>query len=148
MIFNVYKIIESVNNFYYYFISHIEDLDLNLDIAESYADAFPDIPINTYFNVVTGWDCADIKKCDDISPIQVLNRSFPHDPKNMNVSEEYKKFTEQALEQLSQKKGRGKKKEKDPNEAPKPAKKPAKPRGKSSGTVKIEVAENKKLILD
>ena len=34
MNFQTYKIFEIVNGFFYYVVSHIDDLDLNLTIAE------------------------------------------------------------------------------------------------------------------
>ena len=147
MNFSTYKLLEKINGYYYYFISHIDHLDLNFNIAESYADAMPDEPINQYFNIITGWsEDVDIEKCDNISPMQVLNKSFPtHHTKNMNISDEYKKLTEQAIEQLKQKKSRTKK-PKDPNEE-KPAKKTAKPRAKKSiDTNKVIIDTNKQQV--
>ena len=141
MNFYTFKLFEKVNGYYFYFISHIDHTDLNFNICESYADAFPDVPINQYFNIITDWsEDADIEKCDNISPIQVINKQFPtNDPKNMNMSDEYKKILAEELEKLQQKKSRSKKNkdQKDPNE-PKPKPKP-KPKGKKESTkVNIE----------
>ena len=102
MNFYSYKIFEKVNGYYFYFISHIDHTDLNFNICESYADAFPDVPINQYFNIITDWsEDADIEKCDNISPIQVINKQFPtNDVKNMNVSNDFEKVLNEALEAL------------------------------------------------
>ena len=140
--FYTYKIFEKVNGYYYYFISHIDYLDLNFNTCESYADAMPDVPINQYFNIITGWsEDADIEKCDNISPIQVINKQFPtNDSKNMNISDEYKKILSDEFETLQQKKSRSKKTKdpKDPNDA-KPKAKAAKPKVKQESTkVNIE----------
>ena len=125
MNFSVYKIIEKINGYYYYFISHIDHLDLNFNVAESWADAMPDIPINNYFNTVMGWsDDVDIEKCDDISPIQVINKQFPtNDVKNMNISNDFEKVLNEALEALKNKKKRTAK--------PKADKPEPKPKGKA-----------------
>ena len=125
MNFSVYKIIEKINGYYYYFISHIDHLDLNFNVAESWADAMPDIPINNYFNTVMGWsDDVDIEKCDDISPIQVINKQFPtNDVKNMNISNDFEKILNEALEALKNKKKRTAK--------PKADKPEPKPKGKA-----------------
>ena len=54
---------------------------LNLDYKD--IKLMPDESINQYFNIITGWyEDVDIEKCDNVSPIQVLNKSFPtHDIK-------------------------------------------------------------------
>lgn len=143
MNFQVFKIFEKVNNYYYYIISHIANEDLNLDIAESWASEEQENPINTYLSVI-GFDNVDIQKCSDISPIQVINRSFPSDTKNMNVSDEFKTVLQEALKKLQEAKKPRAKKAKDPNEAPKPKKEP-KPRAKKSTTTgKVQIDMNSK----
>ena len=126
MNYSVYKIFEKIIGYHYYFISHIDPLDLNFNVAESWADAMPDIPINNYFNTVLGWsDDVDIEKCDNISPIQVINKQFPtNDVKNMNISNDFEKVPNEALEVLKNKKKRTAK--------PKADKPEPKPKGKAS----------------
>ena len=138
MNFSVYKIIEKINGYYYYFISHIDHLDLNFNVAESWADAMPDVPINNYFNTVMGWsDDVDIEKCDDISPIQVINKQFPtNDVKNMNISNDFEKVLNEALEALKNKKKRTAKPKADKPE-PKPKEKAGKKQA-SKNNVTIE----------
>ena len=48
MNFYVLKISENINNFYYYYISHIEEIEFNIQVVESCAADFSDIPINQY----------------------------------------------------------------------------------------------------
>ena len=44
----VYKIFETVNNFYYYVISHIDDTDIVLEHKEHYCALRPEVLINKY----------------------------------------------------------------------------------------------------
>lgn len=60
--------------------------------------------------------------------MQVINKRFPSDPKNMNISDDFKRILDEAIAKLKEKKPRAKKVN-DPNEPPK-AKKEAKPRAK------------------
>ena len=49
-------------------------------------------------------DDVDIEKCDNISPIQVINKQFPtNDVKNMNVRNDFEKVLNEALEALKNK---------------------------------------------
>ena len=140
MNFYTFKINDQKNGYHYYIISHINDLDLNLDIAESYASAFSELPINSYFNICVGWDDVDVEKCDNISPIQVINKALPADAKNMNISDEYKKVLGEAIEQLKNNKKPRAKKVKDPNEIKEPkAKKEPKARGKKAVNTKVNI---------
>ena len=139
MNFNTFKIQDKVNGFYFYIVSHIDDPEFNLDVCESYASEDPQNPINQYLTLCVGWDSIESTK-SDVQPITVLNKSYPQDPKNMAVSEEYKKFTEEALQQLSMKKPRGgKKKQTEEGASPAniPEKKPAKPKGKKTTIVGV-----------
>ena len=109
MNFQTYKIIDTVNGYFFYDVSSIHDEDFMLKVAESYAAEFPDEAINQYFNNCVGWDDVDIEK-SDLDPIDVIQNKFPStDPLNMNVSDAYKKLTEEALAKLSAKKSRVKK---------------------------------------
>ena len=62
MNFQTYKIFEIVNGFFYYVVSHIDDLDLNLTIAENWGATDELNPINQYYNFVPGWDAVQIVK--------------------------------------------------------------------------------------
>ena len=135
MNFNTFKIQDKVNGFYFYIVSHIDDPEFNRDVCESNALTDPQNPINQYLTLCVGWDSIESTK-SDVQPITVLNKSYPQDPKNMAVSEEYKKFTEEALQQLSMKKTRGGKK-KQTEEGPIPEKKPVKPKGKKATIVGV-----------
>ena len=133
MNFHVVKISDSVNNFYYYFITHIENDDINFSIAESFGASEPENPINMYLNNVVGWDNIDVMPCPEISCIQVLNKSFAPDPKNMVISDEYKKVMEEAMSKIKEKKPRAKK-VKEVNEATTSQPKP-KPKSRSKKAV-------------
>ena len=80
MNFYVFKVSENINNYYYYYITHIEDVEFNVQVIESYAADFSDIPINQYVNLVVGWDNVKIEK-DSISINDVINKNFTNDVK-------------------------------------------------------------------
>ena len=112
MNFYVFKISENINNFYYYYISHIEDIEFNIQVVESYAADFSDIPINQYMNLVVGWNNVKLEKVDtrgtsaasdNITPIDVINKTYSSDSKNMSVSDDYKKLVEEVIEQIKSK---------------------------------------------
>ena len=102
MNFYVFKISENINNIYYY-ISHIEDIEFNIQVVESYAADFSDIPINQYMNLVVGWNNVKLEKVDSITPIDVINKTYPIDNKNMSVSDDYKKLVDEVIEQIKAK---------------------------------------------
>jgi len=91
MNYQVYKISENVNGYYYYVISHIDNIDLNFSIAENFAATSPENPINQYLSLVAGWDNIDVETTT-ISPLDALSNTFPADPKNMLVSNDYKNW--------------------------------------------------------
>jgi hypothetical protein len=126
-------------------ISHIDNIDLNLSIAENFAAACPDVHINKYLTLVAGWDNIDIESTQ-ISPNDALSNKFPADPKNMLISDDYKKILDDELQKLSVKKTRGKKVEQNEEDDMK-AKKVPKPRGKKApvGKVSIEKPASEKL---
>lgn len=103
MNFYVFKISENINNFYYYYISHIEDIEFNIQVVESYAADFSDIPINQYMNLVVGWNNVKLEKVDNIMPIDVINKTYSSDSKNMSVSDDYKKLVDEVIEQIKSK---------------------------------------------
>ena len=102
MNFYVFKVSENINNYYYYYITHIEDVEFNVQVIESYAADFSDIPINQYMNLVVGWDNVKIVK-DNISINDVINKNFTSDVKNMNISDDYKKLVTEAIEKIKAK---------------------------------------------
>ena len=99
----VFKISEILNNFYYYYISHIDDIEFNIQVVESYAADFSDIPINQYMNLVVGWNNVKLEKVDSITPIDVINKTYSSDSKNMSVSDDYKKLIAEVIEQIKSK---------------------------------------------
>ena len=103
MNFYVFKISENINNFYYYCISHIEDIEFNIQVVESYAADFSDIPIIQYMNLVIAWNNVKLEKVDNITPIDVINKTYPSDSKNMSVSDDYKKLVDEVIEQIKSK---------------------------------------------
>ena len=62
MNFQTFKIFETVNGYYYYTISPINDLELNLSISENWGAVDQDNTINQYFTMCVGWDEVKIKK--------------------------------------------------------------------------------------
>ena len=86
----VYKIFETVNNFYYYVISHIDDTDIVLEHKEHYCALRPEVLINKYLNFI-GWDAVDCEK-SDIRPIDLINNNIPQDEKCMNNSQKFSEF--------------------------------------------------------
>ena len=137
MNFQTYKIFEIVNGFYYYMVSHIDDLDLNLTIAENWGATDELNPINQYINVVPGWDAVQIEK-SSITPIDVISKNIPQDIKCMNISDEYVKLTQEAMQKLVKPKKEKVIKEKVVKD-PKPKKEP-KPKAKKSD-IKIDLKE-------
>ena len=134
MNYQVFKITESIHGYYYYVVSHIDDEELNLSIAENWAATAPDVPTNHFMSVCCGWDNVSIDKTT-ISPIDAINKTFPADAKNMLISDEYKKILEEELQKLSQKKSRSKKTPVEKSEA----KKEPKPRAKKSAPSKVKI---------
>ena len=107
MEFHVFKIFETINNYFYYIISHIDNEDLNLDIAESWAAEDVTNNINMYLTMI-GFNNVSIEK-SSISPLIILQKSFQHDIKNMNISDDYKKILEEGLSKIKEKKTKVKK---------------------------------------
>ena len=135
--YHTFKIQDNTNGYYYYTVSDIDDTDFVLDIRDSYAEDAGDVPINAYFNII-GFDNVTCTKCPEISPTQVVNKQYPHDPKNMLTSDEFKKVIEEAVAVEAEKKS--KKGKSKPKPAPKEPKQKAtpKPRAKKSSNVTIE----------
>ena len=129
---NVYKIVDTVNGYYHYIVSQISDGSIVLEHQEHYSAHCPENPINLYYNTVVGWDNIMIEKVTDVKPIDVNNGNFPADPKNMHISDEYKRLLPSPKEP---------KVKKEPKE-PKPKKEP-KPRAKKAGKVNIDTEGSK-----
>ena len=85
--FSVYEFQENDNEFYLYTISTLDDPELVLQIIEFWIVNEPEKPINQYL-ITVNFDNVKIDKLS-ISPIDVSNRSFPHDSKWMDVSQNY-----------------------------------------------------------
>ena len=96
MNFQTYKIFEIINGFYYLIVSHINDPELNLTIAENWGATDDKHPINQFISSTCGWDQLQIEK-SDISCVDRITKNIPQDIKCMNISDEYKKLTEEAL---------------------------------------------------
>ena len=101
MNFYVFNISENINNFYYY-LRHIEDIEFNIQVVESYAADFSDIPINQYMNLVVGWNNVKLEKVDNITPIDVINKTYSSDSKNRSVWMIIKKWLMKLLNKLKQ----------------------------------------------
>ena len=72
-------------------------------MVESYAADFSDIPINQYMNLVVGWNNVKLEKVDNITPIDVFNKTYSSDSKTMSVSDNYKKLVDEVIEQIKSK---------------------------------------------
>ena len=81
--FKVYKIFETINNNYFYVISHVDDPDIVFMQFEHTSANKPNEPLYKYLNTAIGWDNIGIEKCDDIKPIDVINGVYGTDPKCM-----------------------------------------------------------------
>ena len=103
MNFQIFKIFEIVSGFYYLIVSHINDPDLNLTIAENWGATDESNPINQFISLTCGWDHLQIEK-SDIACIDVITKNIPQDIKCMNNSDEYKKLTEEILLNVKPKK--------------------------------------------
>ena len=139
----VYKVLDTVNGYYHYIVSHIDDEDLVLEHQEHYSAHCPENPINMYFNTVVGWDDVDIQKVEDIKPADIINKNFPADPLNMAISDDYKKLIPppKPKKEPKQKEPKEPKQPKEPKE-PK-AKKEPKPRAKKGVVIDTTLDKTK-----
>ena len=87
--FYVYKIIETINNYYFYVISHVDDENIVLMQFEHTSANKPNLSMYRYLNDVVGWDHINIEKCGDVKAVDVINSTFVHDDKCMNISNAY-----------------------------------------------------------
>ena len=54
-------------------------------------------------NLVVGWNNVKLEKVDSITPIDVINKTYSSDSKNMSVSDDYKKLVDEVIEQIKSK---------------------------------------------
>ena len=54
-------------------------------------------------NLVVGWSNAKLEKVDNITPIDVINKTYSSDSKNMSVLDDYKKLVDEAIESIKSK---------------------------------------------
>ena len=92
-----------MDNFYYYYISHIEYTEFNIQVVEYYAADFSDVPVNLCINPVVGCNNVKLEKVDNIPPIDVINKTYSSDSKNMSISDDYKKLVDEVIEQIKAK---------------------------------------------
>ena len=83
--FQVYKFFETINNYYFYFISHVDDENIVLMQFEHTSANKPNLSMYRYLNDVVGWDHINIEKCGDVKAVDVINSTFVHDDKCMNI---------------------------------------------------------------
>ena len=127
MNYHVYKLTEHQNNFYVYTISPFDDTELTMESFEHFVANSPQVPMCQYL-MICDFDNMTIEK-SSMNPIEVINKSFPPDDKNMLISDSFKSLIPPPKSKREPKK----KSEKEPKEA-----KPVKPRGKKC----VNVAES------
>ena len=52
-------------------------------------------------NLVVGWNNVKLEKVDNITPIDVINKTYSSDSKNMSISDDHKKLVDQVIEIIS-----------------------------------------------
>ena len=133
MNFYGFKISNIEKAYYVYIVSYIEDLDLNLDVFQSYCEENSNDEVCQFFMLCTNnWESVDIGK-SNISCIDIINKNISMDNKCINVSNEYVKVLNDTIEEAKQKKS---KKVAKPKAKPKP--KANKVIIQPSGTVKFD----------
>ena len=125
MNYNVYRLTENDHGYYFYFLSSFSESNMDC-VAESIEHYISNesTPMNQYLNIID-FDAVKIEKVN-ISPIDVINKSFSNDEKNMLISDSWKSLIPPP------KPKREPKKKADPKEP-----KQAKPRGKKAPHVNI-----------
>ena len=128
MNYNVYRLTENDHGYYFYFLSSFSDSNMDC-VAESIEHYISNesSPMNQYLNIID-FDEVKIEKINNISPIDVINKSFSNDEKNMLISDSWKSLIPPPKPKREPKK----KAEKEPKEP-----KQAKPRAKKSNQVNI-----------
>ena len=124
----MYQIFETINNYYFYVISQVDDKNIVLMQFEHTSANKSNEPLYNHLNSI-GWDDIDIEK-SDIKAIDIINSSFVSDDKFMNISNSYTSLIpEKASKQ---------KKEKIVKEKIVKEKKVKEPKQKKEKTVKID----------
>ena len=54
-------------------------------------------------NLVVGWNNVTLEKVDNVSSIDVINKTYPSNNKNMSISDDYKKLVDEVIEQIKSK---------------------------------------------
>ena len=80
----MYNFFETLYNYYFYVISHVDDKNIVLMQFEHTSANKSNEPLYKYLNSI-GWDDIDIEK-SDIKAVDVINSSFVSDDKCMNIS--------------------------------------------------------------
>ena len=136
MNYNTYKLTENDNGFYFYFISPFSEsnIECTLESVEHYISN-EETDMNKYLHTID-FDNVKIEK-SNISPIDVLNKVFQPDDKNMLNSNSFVSHIPPPKEK--------KKRETKPKE---PKKEP-KPRSKKSSQKKIDIStENTTVVMN
>ena len=86
MKYSSYKIIDKNSGYYFYFISHLTDINAVCDSFE-----FPESNEDEYRFFEQQADTVATELAD-IQPNDIISGKFPSDPKCINISDEYKKL--------------------------------------------------------
>ena len=128
MNYSAYKFTDQVSGYFFYFISPFtgtDDIDLVSEQIEHYISNVPS-QMNQFL-VSLDFDNIKIEPAQGITPLNVLNNSFPADDKCMNISTSYVSMIPPPPE--SKKRAAKPKAEKVPKQKAEP-----KPKGKKSAT--------------
>ena len=89
MNYNVFKLSESENNYYFYFISPFSESNIECvsESIEHYISNEQTL-MNQYLHIID-FDNVKIEK-SSMNSIDVINKSFPPDDKNMLISDSFK----------------------------------------------------------
>ena len=79
--FYVYKTFETINGFFFYVISVMNDEEVVIEQVEHTSANKPDLPMYKYLNETVGWDNVDIEKATNVKPIDVINNQYANDEK-------------------------------------------------------------------
>ena len=144
MNYSAYKFTDQFSGYFFYFISPFtgtDDIDLVSEQIEHYISNVPS-QIN-HFLVTLDFGNIKIEPAQGITPLNVLNNSFPADDKNMLVSQSFISLIPPPKQPKTKKEAKGEAKPK-PAKEPKPKAAP-KPRGKASSKV---IISNENTVVD
>ena len=74
--FYVYKYIETINNYYFYVISHVDDENIVLMQFEHTSANKPNLSMYKYLNDTVGWDHINIEKYDNLKAVDIINGPY------------------------------------------------------------------------